>query len=112
RGRLELGLTLVSGAPPQIPARPAGHLRLPLLLKKLRSVSPELAVELAAHKSTLELAGVKLPRPAKIQATRRLKSVFVGKTRRNNISRATANETLPDSVPDTVSALQQRNCGD
>jgi hypothetical protein len=112
RGRLELGLTIVSEAPPQIPARPAGHLRLPLLLKKLRSVSPELAVELAAHKSTLELAGVKLPRPAKIQATRRLKSVFVGKTRRNNISRATANETLPDSVPDTVSALQQRNCGD
>lgn len=51
----------------------------PLLLKKLRSVSPELAVELAAHKSTLKLAGVKLPRPAKIQATRRLKSVFVGK---------------------------------
>lgn len=31
RGRLELGLRTVSEAPPQIPARPAGHLRLPLL---------------------------------------------------------------------------------
>ena len=45
----------------------------------LKALTPELAVEVAAHKSTLELAGVKLPRPAKIQATRRLKSVFVGK---------------------------------
>jgi len=53
----------------------------PLLLKKLSSVSPELPVEFAAHKSTLELAGDKLPRPAKDQATRQLKFVFVGNKR-------------------------------
>ncbi len=45
----------------------------------LNALTPEVARELAAHKSTLELAGVKLHSPAKIQATRPLKSVFVGK---------------------------------
>jgi hypothetical protein len=113
RGRLELGLTIVSEAPPQIPARPAGHLRL-------SAASEETQIRLTGTGRRTRCAQIDTRTGRRQAASSRKNSgneatevcVCWEKTRRNDISQATAHETLPDSVPDTVSALQQCNYGD